>query len=81
MSLQRAHTRAGVSVGICAQSCVECDCEGSSMALEIGCRRDLGVVCILIKLYLWILNFEFHIIFMCHKILLFRCLKIFKIYL
>lgn len=28
---------------------------------------ELG--CVLIKLYLWILEFEFHIIFTCYKIL------------
>lgn len=50
---------------------VECNCEGSSVSLEIDCRRHLGIGCIVIKLYLMmILSSEFHIIFMSQNITL-----------
>lgn len=63
------YTCAFAYVGTCAQSRVEGDCERSSVvALETGCRRDSGAGFILIKLYLWVPNFELHIIFMCYKI-------------
>ena len=28
-------------------------------------------ICVPVKLYLWTLKFEYHVIFMCHKILIF----------
>lgn len=41
------------------------------MSLEIDCRWDLGIGCIVIKLYfMMVLNFEFHIIFMSQNITL-----------
>lgn len=54
------NTRAGESVQIWLNATVRVH-----QCLKIDCRRDLGIDCIVIKLYLMmILNFEFHIIFM-----------------